>query len=269
MPEPSSRWQVESEFFDRVAQQEAARIKPIDPLVLERYTRHRRRAFAPEYCLRTGGDLRDRRLLEVGCGDGTNSVLFAKLGARVDGVDISSGALDLARRRAELSGVSERTNFVCAPLETVELASAAYDVIWCEAFLHHMIPSVDETVARFRDWVKPGGLVVIVEPVNLSPALRRLRFTVAADTEHTPDERPLERRELAIVSHRLPEARFRYFRAVSRLDRYILPNTEYEPAAAWRKAAYGALARVDWLLLSVPALHRLASSVVVTARVTK
>jgi 2-polyprenyl-3-methyl-5-hydroxy-6-metoxy-1,4-benzoquinol methylase len=269
MAEPSSRWQTEAEFFDHVAREAAATLKPVSPLVLERYKTRRRRVFAPEYRFRLAGDLRERRVLDVGCGDGPNSVLLSLLGARVDGVDISPDAVALAGRRAEMNGVADRTRFVCAPLETVDFAESEYDVIWCDAFLHHLIPDLDDTMVRFRRWVKPGGLIVMVEPVNLSPTLRRLRFAVAADTEHTPDERPLERAELAVIARRLPEVRFRYFRALGRVDRYVLPSMQFETAAAWRKLAYGALSAFDYALLSVPGLERLASSVVMSARVAK
>lgn len=268
--EPSSRWQTEAAFFDEVANEAAARLQPVSPLVLSRYSRNRRRMFAPEYRFRVVGDLRGRRVLDVGCGDGPNSVLLALLGAaRVDGIDISPNAVEVARRRAELNGVSSRTRFLCAPLETVDLPESGYDVIWCDAFLHHVLHDLDATIARFRRWVAPGGVVVMVEPVNLSSALRRLRFAVAADSEHTPDERPLEHADLEVIARRLPEVEFRFFRALGRLDRYVLPDHQYETAAPWRKLAYNGAAAIDWLLLSVPPLQRAASSVVMSARVRK
>src|SRR6185503_2439270 len=46
------------------------------------------------------------RLLEVGCGIGTDLVRFAKGGAHVTGVDLAQTAIDLARKNFELNGVT-------------------------------------------------------------------------------------------------------------------------------------------------------------------
>lgn len=269
MSNQATRWESESRFFDRVARGTAGSVRPVSPVVLERYRKSRRRRFAPEYRFRLAGDLQGKRVLDVGCGDGANSVLLARLGARVDGIDISPGAIDIATSRASINDVSDRTTFTCTPLETADLPESRYDVVWCDAILHHLIPELETVIRQFRRWVTPGGMIIMVEPVNLSPALRRLRFAVAADTEHTPDERPLEPAEIAIIKRCLPEAHVRYFRAFARLDRYVLPDMQYESAPKWRKSAYGLIAALDWAILSVAPLQRLASSAVISARIAK
>src|SRR5512133_3140181 len=51
------------------------------------------------------GDLRDREVLELGCGFGAVTTLLARSGAHVTALDISRGSVEVARRRAELHGV--------------------------------------------------------------------------------------------------------------------------------------------------------------------
>lgn len=82
-------------------------------------------------------------MLDVGCGDGRNAAIMARLGALVTGVDVSPRSIVLAERRAALNGVSGRTRFVCAPLETVDFPAHSFDVIWGEAILHHLLPTID------------------------------------------------------------------------------------------------------------------------------
>ena len=53
-----------------------------------------------------------KRVLEVGCGIGTDTMNFARAGAQVTAVDLSSASLDLARRRAEVFGLQDRITFV-------------------------------------------------------------------------------------------------------------------------------------------------------------
>jgi SAM-dependent methyltransferase len=46
------------------------------------------------------------RLIDVGCGSGTNAIFLAKNGFRVSAVDVSKSAVEVARRRVERAGVS-------------------------------------------------------------------------------------------------------------------------------------------------------------------
>jgi SAM-dependent methyltransferase len=73
------RWKQEARFFDEQSQN--LEIGLIDPLTLERYRSARRLRFNKEFRFHLLGDLRGKRVLDVGCGDGANTVLLAKLGA--------------------------------------------------------------------------------------------------------------------------------------------------------------------------------------------
>jgi len=66
-------------------------------------------------------------------------MILAKLGARVTGLDVSPAAIELARQRARVNGVSERTQFVCAPLDAADLPESFFDVIWIDQVLHHVL----------------------------------------------------------------------------------------------------------------------------------
>src|SRR5262245_21639805 len=57
---------------------------------------------------------RDKRVLEVGCGIGTESIRFARVGAHVTAVDLSPESLRIAEKRAKVIGVAHRIRFVQA-----------------------------------------------------------------------------------------------------------------------------------------------------------
>src|SRR5439155_6543843 len=143
----------------------------------------------------------------VGCGDGLNVAMFARMGADVTGIDVSPGALDVARRRAEVNGVAGRVRLVCAPIEMAELPDASFDVVWGDGILHHVLDELEPTVERLVRWVKDDGLILFSEPVNLFEPLRRLRRLVPVHTEATPGERPLLASEVAIVKQYVPDLR--------------------------------------------------------------
>ncbi|HZJ71313.1 MAG TPA: methyltransferase domain-containing protein, partial [Planctomycetota bacterium] len=67
-----------------------------------------RRAFCsttPEttYAFRALGDLKGKRVLDLGCGAGETTVWLALQGAQVDGVDISPGMVEVTRGLAEVT----------------------------------------------------------------------------------------------------------------------------------------------------------------------
>ena len=256
------RWIQEKLFFDRVAS--AFQPEPIDPLAVARYSGPGlRRIFSKEFRFRLLGNLEGKHVLDAGCGTGGNSILMAKLGATVTAVDISSRSIEIARRRAVVDGVAGLTEFRCAPLELADLPEGAFDVIWCDNVLHHMISSLAPVLQLFSRWGKPGALVVLAEPVNLCRSLRRLRLMMPISTDATPSERPLERAEIEILRRHLLDPKIRLFALLGRLDRFILIGRGYERSPASRRALSWALACADHALLSLPAFKTMGGRAVI------
>ena len=92
-----------------------------------------------------------KRVLEIGCGLGTDTINFARAGAHVTAIDLSSKSLDLARRRAELFGVEDRVRFVEANAEHLSdhIEPAAYDLVYSFGVIHHS-PHPDRVLAQVR-----------------------------------------------------------------------------------------------------------------------
>ena len=53
----------------------------------------------------------DTRVLEIGCGTGTLSLLMAKRGVHVDAIDASQGMLAEAKQKAEEAGLADMIDF--------------------------------------------------------------------------------------------------------------------------------------------------------------
>src|SRR6059036_3054722 len=58
-----------------------------------------------------------KKVLEIGCGIGTDTINFARNGAWVTAVDLSEKSLEVARRRAEVFGLQDRIRFIRADAE--------------------------------------------------------------------------------------------------------------------------------------------------------
>jgi 2-polyprenyl-3-methyl-5-hydroxy-6-metoxy-1,4-benzoquinol methylase len=258
--ERSRRWASEAQFFDNVADQLEKGLSPFNEVTLQRYRSPDRPWFNKEFRIRLLGDLRDKHILDIGCGDGDNAVLLAKLGARVTGIDISPKSIGFAQKRAALNGVSDRTHFICSPLEVAEMGESKFDVIWGDGVLHHLIADLELVFNRVKLWGKPSAKVIFSEPVSLSKAMRRLRKHIPIHTDATPDERPLERDELAVVKKHIPNLQTQWFCFLGR-DRFIV-NHNFEGASAPRQALANLLHRFDSALLQSPGGHYLASMAV-------
>jgi len=81
----------------------------------------------------------DRRVLEIGCGIGTDTINFARHGAQVTAVDLSEKSLDIARQRADVFEVSERIRFFHGNAEELSrvVPVEPYDLVYSFGVLHH------------------------------------------------------------------------------------------------------------------------------------
>lgn len=107
-------------------------------------------------------------VLDVGCGEGRNSIFMAKLGNRVDAFDISENGIEKAKIIAEQTGV--HVNYFCCDLEKF-IFEKDYDVILSHGVLHLPYKDVrDEFIAKMQDHTIIGGYNVIGIFTNRLPA---------------------------------------------------------------------------------------------------
>src|SRR5437868_12392905 len=100
---------------------------------------------------------RDKDVLEIGCGVGTDSISFVRNGARLDIVELSSESLALTKKRFEVFGL--QANFI--PGNAEEIAQLLppgkkYDLIYSFGVIHHT-PHPERVIAGIADRLKPGG----------------------------------------------------------------------------------------------------------------
>jgi len=102
---------------------------------------------------------RGRDVLEAGCGIATDGINFARAGARYVGIDLSSSALELARKRFEMEGQSGR--FVLGSVTELPFADESFDLVYSCGVIHH-VPDTQAAVAEFRRVLRPGGRAVVM-----------------------------------------------------------------------------------------------------------
>jgi 2-polyprenyl-3-methyl-5-hydroxy-6-metoxy-1,4-benzoquinol methylase len=138
------------------------------------------------------------RVLEIGCGTGTESLWMAMQGASVHAVELTVERFKVANaRKAIIERQSGRTldcEFI--NMSMLDLATeSAYDIVWMEQAFHHLEPR-DVVVRKIIDLLKPGGHVVISEANGLNPLLQLQLFrqrgfkTIRHVEDHTGRRHP-------------------------------------------------------------------------------
>jgi 2-polyprenyl-3-methyl-5-hydroxy-6-metoxy-1,4-benzoquinol methylase len=118
-----------------------------------------------------------KRLLDYGCGEGIFSVHPAKRGAMVVGVDISSGALAVACKRADLEGVRSRISFCAGDCEALAFPDSTFDIIMSCGTLPSL--TLKRAVPELARVLKPDGHAIIVDTLGHNPLLNiRRAFSV-------------------------------------------------------------------------------------------
>jgi trans-aconitate methyltransferase len=96
------------------------------------------------------------RVLDVGCGPGTNAQYFR--GADYTGIDLNPAYVARARRRYGLK-------FIAADAVAHEYGEEKYDTILINSFLHHLDDEQTDTMLRrLSGLLTPGGHIHVLEP---------------------------------------------------------------------------------------------------------
>ena len=148
------------------------------------------------------GDVRARRILDLGCGHGMASVVLARRGASVTGLELSGGYLAEARDRAICNDT--QIEWVQADAEMLPFADGTFECIWGNAILHHL--DLERSAYEIHRVLVPGGKAVFCEPWGNNPILRTARRRLSyPGKNHTPDEQPLRSESLGVLRRRFPE----------------------------------------------------------------
>lgn len=99
------------------------------------------------------------RVLEVGCGLGTDGAQFAKAGADYTGIDLTPAAVELAKRHFEL--LSLPGTFRVSDAERLDFPDNFFDVVYSHGVLHHT-PDTAGAVREIHRVLRPGGKAMVM-----------------------------------------------------------------------------------------------------------
>lgn len=104
-----------------------------------------------------------KKVLEIGCGIGTDTISFAQAGAEVTAIDLSGKSIELARKRAKVYGLSHHIKFYEGNAEelTKIVPIENYDLVYSFGVIHHS-PNPRKIIEEITSYVDENSLIKIM-----------------------------------------------------------------------------------------------------------
>jgi SAM-dependent methyltransferase len=103
-----------------------------------------------------------KKVLEIGCGIGTDAVNFARYGAIYTGIELSDKSLELTKKRFEVFGLTgEFYNLDAQNKEELSKVGNEFDLIYSFGVIHHS-PNPQQIIDNCMELLKPGGTLKVM-----------------------------------------------------------------------------------------------------------
>jgi 2-polyprenyl-3-methyl-5-hydroxy-6-metoxy-1,4-benzoquinol methylase len=203
------------------------------------------------------GDLRGKRVLDFGCGEGWCALEYARRGANVFSFDISSESLALLSRDIKRLRLSNQIHAAVMAAEFLGYSTDTFDLVLGWSILHHTdLQYVRSEVFRV---LKPGGRALFVEPLAHNLLLRA--FRKLTPQRRTPTEQPMTISQINDFGTLFSSVKFHGYHLFSIFPQGLLWAT----GSKWLfQCSLSVCETFDkWLLRLFPSLHRYCWSAII------
>ena len=104
---------------------------------------------------------RDKKVLEVGFGAGTDFIQWLRAGARASGIDLTQEGLDNLTHRIQVYGLPAPDSIRVADAENLPFESNTFDLGYSFGVLHHS-PDTPRAISELVRVIRPGGELKIM-----------------------------------------------------------------------------------------------------------
>jgi 2-polyprenyl-3-methyl-5-hydroxy-6-metoxy-1,4-benzoquinol methylase len=132
----------------------------------------------------------DVHVLEIGCGTGMFTEMFAQTGACITAIDISK---DLLRKAEERKLPREKVRFLEKRFEDCDV-DGPFDAVIGSSVLHHL--EIDKALPKIYELLEPGGVISFAEPNMMNPQIFIERKFRKFFKQISPDETAFVRKTL-------------------------------------------------------------------------
>lgn len=121
-----------------------------------------------------------KKMLEVGCGAGIDLVHFARAGANITGIDLSTTAIGLANKNLEQNGLSGDLRVMNG--EAMQFPADSFDVVYAHGVLQYTADA-EKMIAEIHRVLRPGGEAILMV-YNRNSWLNLMRAVTKVPLEH-------------------------------------------------------------------------------------
>jgi SAM-dependent methyltransferase len=178
------------------------RVEPLDPAAAEAEARTPRWRAQERLVRDRFGGFQDLEVVELGAGRGLNALLYARRGARVTLVDLSTFVLEQAGELFERASVATPELVEGDVFDLPELVLDRFDVSMSFGLAEHFLGERrKQVVAAHLQALRPGGLAFLGVPNRYAPAYRLWMAALKArGTWPLGTEEPFSARELVALA---------------------------------------------------------------------
>jgi len=201
---------------------------------------------------------KSKKILDYGCGHGIHSILPAKWGGVVIGVDISIKSIKIAKERAIIEGVSDYVTFKVGDCESLDFPDNYFDIVFSSGTLSCL--DLAKAYFEMARVLKPDGKALIVDTLGYNPLLnftRWIRYKLAQRTKQTI-ENILRMNDIYLA--------LKYFDKIKKLKFFDFTTLAISPFVKKDNTCMHVIIsfakKIDDILLKLPFLKYLAFKVV-------
>ncbi|MBI3335001.1 MAG: class I SAM-dependent methyltransferase [Candidatus Portnoybacteria bacterium] len=198
-------------------------------------------------------------VLDYGCGNGIHSILPAKIGAKVTGVDLSQGSLAIARERAKRERVEKQTTFLLMDCEKMTFPDDSFDMVFDGGTFSSL--DIKKAIPELARVLKPDGALLAIETLGHNPLTnmkRRINKLLGRRTGWAV-EHILKMDDLAFMRKYFDKVETHFFHLFSL---FAFPFLSLPGGISLLRV----LEKIDSLLLKIPFLQKYAFKIVIICR---
>ena len=223
------------------------------------------------FILQQIGNLKEKKILDLGCGAGENSVYFAKKGAKCTATDFSCGMVKVTLALAKKYNVEIHAHEMNAM--EISYPDNTFDFVYASNLLHHVNPH--KTLKEMHRVLKPGGKACFWDPLSHNPIINVYRMI--ATEVRTKDEKPLDISIVKYLRSLFSEVNYDTFWISALwifLHFYLVEHVHPNKERYWKKIIYEEerlrplylkLEKIDNLIKRFPFVKALAWNIAVVA----
>lgn len=120
------------------------------------------------------------RILEIGCGDGFDTIGLARRGHEVYAVDVSTARLERAQKYIDEAGVGDKARLIACRAENMPFSDEFFDLVYCNSVL--LYTDADTVLRECNRVLKRGGKTLFVnESLAKHPLIWLVRHTTGGN----------------------------------------------------------------------------------------